>query len=72
MAVILHRTAESPIDWTSTQRKHWNLMRGAEGHEIVLEKAGRAFTFEIGVQTGEEKAGNNRRKHLASTIGKGT
>ena len=57
MMVIMHRTGgiAKRLD-IDTERKIRDLVKGSGGHEVVLERAGGAFTFEIDVKS-EEKEG---------------
>ena len=40
---------------STTERKIRDLLKGTPGNEVVLERAGGSFTFEIGVKSDEWK-----------------
>ena len=56
MMVIMHRTGgiAKRLD-IETERKIRDLVKGTQGNEVVLERAGGSFTFEIDVKSDEWK-----------------
>jgi hypothetical protein len=52
MMVIMHRTGgiAKRLD-IETERKIRDLVKGNQGHEVVLERAGGSFTFEMDVKS---------------------
>ena len=56
MMVIMHRTGgiAKRLD-INTERKIRDLVKGTPGNEVVLERAGGSFTFEIDVKSEEWK-----------------